>query len=314
MKEKRYKAEEIPVEVGFIDSSPLLSQPEALRQRADEQSYLFFKNLLPKNLILELRRRFLEKLEPLGIRKEDTYPMDGVVDLEKTDQMDRFVATTMPKETYLNILKEELFHELAHHGKLLQLYETLFDSTPLPHPRHIARVLIPGQKVSPTPMHQDYIQVQGSAEVWTCWIPLGDVPRKLGGLTILRGSHKDGVLEVTGASGAGGLEAIICESPHTWVEDDYEAGDVITFHSLTIHKALPNKMRNVIRLSCDYRYQSVDQPIEEKSLKPHLQIAEWDEIYKGWSNREIQYYWKDYDLKLTPWDESLRWQKERICD
>jgi hypothetical protein len=40
---------------------------------------------------------------------------------------------------------------------------------------------------------------------------------------------------------------------------DYEAGDVIVFHCLTTHAALPNQ-ENRLRVSGEYRWQLADQP------------------------------------------------------
>ena len=55
------------------------------------------------------------------------------------------------------------------------------------------------------PPHQDFIHIQGSPNVWTAWLPLGDCAHDLGGLSLLVGSHKVGVLAVSRALGAGGL-------------------------------------------------------------------------------------------------------------
>ena len=126
----------------------------------------------------------------------------------------------------------------------------------------------------PTPIHQDFIHIQGTRNVWTAWIPFGNIRGSLGGLAVLKGSHKQGVLAVTAAAGAGGLESILCNIDLPWVEHDYEIGDVLTFHSCTVHKSLPNLMGNRVRLSCDYRYQPGDEDLEEKSLKPHMQLAD----------------------------------------
>jgi hypothetical protein len=45
---------------------------------------------------------------------------------------------------------------------------------------------------------------------------------------------------------------------------------------------------------------------------PHCGIS-WDEVYKGWQNPDVQYYWKKYDMRLSPWNDLIKWQKDRIC-
>ena len=65
---------------------------------------------------------------------------------------------------------------------------------------------------------------------------------ELGGLSVLRGSHREKVLDVTTAPGAGGNESILCGLDYAWVQDHYECGDILTFPSHMVHKALPESM------------------------------------------------------------------------
>ena len=54
-----------------------------------------------------------------------------------------------------------------------------------------------------------------------------------------------------------------------------------------------------IRLSLDYRYQPVSEPVHASSLKPHMGVLDWDEIYRDWSDDALKYYWKQLDLTVT---------------
>lgn len=67
-----------------------------------------------------------------------------------------------------------------------------------------------------------------------------------------------------------------------------------------------------MRLSCDFRYQPLSEPIEEKSLQPHCLVLEWEEIYAEWDNKDLQYYWKKHELKNAEWDESIRGAKPGV--
>ena len=40
----------------FEDSAPLIGNPERLRERASRDGFLFFRGLLPEDLVLPLRR------------------------------------------------------------------------------------------------------------------------------------------------------------------------------------------------------------------------------------------------------------------
>jgi hypothetical protein len=54
-----------------------------------------------------------------------------------------------------------------------------------------------------------------------------------------------------------------------WVTTDYQAGDVIVFHCLTTHAALPNRERRM-RFSAEYRWQLADQPAPRRLvIGPH---------------------------------------------
>jgi hypothetical protein len=305
------------VVTGFSDSTELLAAPERLRARAAEDGLLFFKQLLPKELLLELRGQIMEIVGRHGWIRRGTNPMDGFADLDAIAAADaqdkslKYIGVT--RQAYREIQCLELFHTLPHHPKLIALYETLFEASVLPHPRHIARVLLPAPSFSPTPPHQDYIYIQGTHNFWTLWFPLGDCPIELGGLSVLRGSHREGVLGVTDAPGAGGKESILCGKEYEWVQDNYQCGDVITFPSHMVHKGLPNRLGDRIRVSIDLRYQPAAEELDEKSLEPHMNVANWEEIYRGWKNDKLKYYWKSKQLRLAPWDASLMQNKEKIC-
>jgi len=302
---------------GFTDSTPLLMAPNELRARADEEGFLFFKSFLPKDVLLELRGQILEIVDRYGWLKNGTERMDGIGDLEaiaRDDSRDpKWKYIGVGEKAYRDVQHLELFHALQHHPRLIALYEKLFRAGVIPHPRAIARVLLPAPSLAPTPPHQDYIYIQGTHTFWTCWFPLGDCPVELGGLSLLRGSHREKVLDVSKALGAGGSESHLCGLDYAWVQDNYECGDIVTFPSHMVHKALPNQLRDRIRLSCDYRFQSIEEEIDPSSLQPHIGSTTWEEIYRDWKSEKLKYYWKSNSLKSSVWDPSLLTSKEKIC-
>jgi hypothetical protein len=305
------------VKVGLPDSSDLLKDPEALRKRADIDGFLFFRNLLPRDAVMQLRMQFLEICKRYNYVLPGTDLSEGRVNPPAVERLfesgDPIRGIGAGKEAYADAQRLEAFHSMPHAPQLTGVFEVLFDAEVFPHPRNIARIMLPREEQTPTPAHQDFIHIQGTEEVWTAWMPVGDCPRELGGLSILPGSHKDGTLPVKAAEGAGGLEVYLCGTDYVWYEHDYAAGDVLTFHSHTVHKALPNMRRDTIRFSCDFRYQPAHLEIEKKSLRPHYDILSWEEIYKDWKEDTFKFYWKSKDLKMGRWDEAIRWQKEDIC-
>lgn len=297
----------------FADATPLLANPDELAAQAERDGYLFFRGLLPEKPLLTIRRQMLEILQRWDLLDKDADLMEGLADERAADRHAFDPARGsdgIHENLYFEIQKLELFHKAAHEPALLNVFRSLFRTETFPHPKTIARIVLPGSK--PTPPHQDFIHNQGTPNTWTAWFPLGDCPRELGGISVLEGSHHSGIIHVAAQEGAGGLESILCGMDLEWAEGDYRLGDVILFDSRTVHKALPQTVGNRIRLSCDFRYQPAHEPLDPKSLLSHGRY-EWEKIYAGWTDTALQYYWKNCELKFSVWDESIRWQKEKIC-
>jgi len=85
--------------------------------------------------------------------------------------------------------------------------------------------------------------------MFTSWVPLGEVPRSLGGLAVQPGSQRGNRVRYRP----------LAHLESGWVTTDYEPGDVLVFHCLTTHAALPNR-ESRMRFSAEYRWQLADQP------------------------------------------------------
>ncbi len=289
----------------FQEHNALLDDPQAMRLQMEKDGFLFFRGLLPAEEIVALRRKILQICYSYGWIAPGTELMDGIAD-PSADGMEPFCGVGVPPAAYGDVQCLESFHRLAHNPAVVDMLGKLFDETVLVHALKIARLMIPAKGNAPTPAHQDHIFIQGSKTVYTCWMPLGDCPRELGGLSVLRGSHKLGILPVREAEGAGGRHVIFEDGmEQEWFETDFRVGDVLVFHSLTVHKSIPNRTENQIRLSTDYRYQPPSLPIEVKSITPHCNVLPWEEIYAGWESEDLKYYWEQYELDFQEHDPSL---------
>ncbi len=299
----------------FVDSTPLLADPEALRARGDEDGYLFFKGLLPAEDVRRVRADLLGVVARHGWLRAGGDPMEGLLDVEALSGVPEEQMRTdigVSHAAYDDAQRLESVHRLPHHPHLLALYETLFGGPVLAHPRHIIRMVTPHPALVPTPQHQDFPLIQGTPRTWTCWFPVGDCPRDRGALTVLSGSHRGGYLPIQASPGAGSIAAQTCPWEDDWVEGDFEIGDVLTFPSFTVHRALPSRQRDRIRLSLDVRYQPVGEPVEAKSLQPHCGLS-WDEIYAGWERADLCRYWHRSPLTMAPWNPTYLQPQRRIC-
>jgi hypothetical protein len=81
------------------------------------------------------------------------------------------------------------------------------------------------------------------------------------------------------------------------------AGDVLVFHSLTVHKGIENRSAR-LRMSMDCRYQRVRDPFNADNANPDGQPLSWEEVYAGWHSDTHKYYWTRLDLTEAPFDRT----------
>ncbi|HEX3759249.1 MAG TPA: phytanoyl-CoA dioxygenase family protein, partial [Kofleriaceae bacterium] len=103
--------------------------------------------------------------------------------------------------------------------------------------------------------HQDAAYLQDAAAVWTAWLALGPCPRSLGPLAVWPGSHRLGLRAHAPVIAGGGVVGIDVPDDVAWAASDLEAGDVVLFSALTVHRALDNVTADRLRVSVDYRYR-----------------------------------------------------------
>ena len=283
------------------DSKALLDDLPALRERFDEDSYLYFRNVVDRDKVMALRKRMLRTLAEGGWVREAPYLMRGVATAPPVREGDDdFFAV------YDEVQRLEEFHTLAHDESLMRIMRQVLGESAFPHPLKIARLGFPAHYEVSTPPHQDYPNNQGTPNLTAAWIPIGECPTELGGLAVLRGSHRHGLLPLDTDLGAGNRKAVLPQElleEHRWVTTDFSAGDVILFRALTVHAALHNASEFFMRISVDFRYQLEGEELTEICLKPHFERLTWDEIYSRWNSDRYQYYWKDLDYKVVPFEQ-----------
>ncbi|MGC5033401.1 phytanoyl-CoA dioxygenase family protein [Micromonospora sp. DT229] len=269
-----------------------------LRQRIDTDGYLFLKGLLPTAEVAAVRADILRLCAEADWLAEGGAG-DGVVDVTASCQPPdpRYYAV------YQRVISLESFNRLAHATPLLDMMKTLLGHDDvIPRPARLARLIFPQPDVGATPPHQDYPHEQGTPEAYTAWVPLGKVPRQQGGLAVWPGSHRHGVFDHGFVPGVGGLGIRVDGLGASWLTADFDPGDVVVFHSMTVHKALPNRTADRIRISADFRYQRASTPLAPHMLEPSGGKLSWADVYAGWSSDGLKYYWKQWDLTTTPYD------------
>ncbi len=286
----------------FRVSNELLGDGPGLRARMADEGYLFFKGLQDAEALLSLRRSTLEILRDAGWVSAEAPLMDGVANIEhRCTEGDAKYAVT-----YHEAWKQEAFHNIGHAPEVMDVLSLIMDAEVFSHPQKICRMWFPQFTEHTTPVHQDFVHFQGNFDTYTCWTPLGDCPVELGGLALVPHSHKvERVLDHHFSLGAGRLNVNTDAYAGEWHSNDYEVGDCLMFHSLTLHRALPNETEDRLRLSLDNRYTAKGAPVSAHMLTPHLDAhhaLSWEEVYADWQSDEFKYYWHEDSLQVVPQD------------
>ena len=259
--------------VPFVESDSR-AEPQALRNTMAEQGYLFFRGLVPVQDVLALRRDILTLCQEAGWLDSERDLMEAVI---RPDMQPTMEGQPEYNALYRRILTQvPRFHAFPTHPALMEVAAALLGTTTasvLVHPRRIGRLTFPRLASATTPAHQDHFYIRGTLDTYSCWASIGDCPRELGGLAVAPGTHHAGFQDHTEKFPAAvGGRGIPVDNISEWHTSDYRAGDVLFFHSCTIHKALPNQTPNTLRLSTDNRYQREGEAIDAGALRPHLDL------------------------------------------
>ena len=289
----------------FRVSNEALDAPTELRQRLEDDGYLFLRDFQNADALRDLRLQILQRIDHCSdwiLPGSDL--TDGRVDASK--------ACTEPHNEYRDVYREMYMlrgvHAIPHDAGLLAMLDGVIDGRTMPHPQKIVRLWFPHYTQHTTPFHQDFVHFQSNLEVLTVWTPLSDCPMELGPLGLIEGSHKVGkVVDHHFSLGAGGQKVDAPESRGIARCNDFELGDTLIFGCLMVHGALPNLTEDQLRVSLDNRYHQAGLPISENMLLPHLRAHQsWDTVYEDWpADDPLRYYWEQEQFQRVPTDTSF---------
>jgi hypothetical protein len=266
----------------------------SLKDEMDSQGYLLIRGLLPPDDLIPLLSDITQIVYAAGWLLPDHSPLERMADASAAcgDPDPSF------KRAYEQVFNLESFHALAHHPALRQMMNLLVGPQLLIHPKPIGRLIFPNCARLIVHGHQDHKAIAGDAESFTAWMPLHDCPAELGPLQILEASHHFGL---QGADPATGLIDKETARGGDWVGGQINAGDVLIFHSLTVHAASPNTS-NQLRISVDCRFQDSGRAINPAELvfPGSSRGRSWETTYANWRSDELKYFWKRMPLQLKP--------------
>jgi hypothetical protein len=232
------------------------------------EGYLFFRRLGPKEKILTARRDVIAVCQRAGWCDADG-KWSGAGPFTEGDK--EYMAV------YKEVIKLPSFLAVPEDAAFMNLMGEIVDGPAILHRLRIGRITFPSNVAQTTAAHQDHWYIRGTPATYTIWLPLGDCPTALGGLALLPRSHTHGFIEhrldaQKKYAGHGLADDQLPAGAGEWVTGDFELGDFLVFHSLTIHKALPNLTPDRLRISTDNRYQREGDTIAEISTKTHYNL------------------------------------------
>jgi len=267
-----------------------------LQDDMESEGYLLVKNAIPRDAIRHLLEQITGILAVAGWLQPGHDPLDRVANNNAAcgDPDPKF------KSVYHQVFNLEAFHALPHHPELRRVMKMLSGERLLVHPKPIGRLIFPHCERLTVHAHQDYRFMGGDPECFTAWIPMHDCPLEVGPLQILEGSHRFGfqkhedenlhVPEIPTANARGG----------EWIGGEITAGDVLLFHSLTVHAASPNFSRQ-LRISLDCRFQDYRRALHPANLAFAGDSGKsWEKTYADWRSDDLKYYWKSLPLAFRP--------------
>jgi hypothetical protein len=270
--------------------------PEDVRTELRERGYILARKAIPARAVQQVLGEVTSILSAEGWLLAQYNPHERRADPSAAcgDPDPRF------KRTYQQVFSLAAFHALPHHPSLKRVMKMVVGNRLLVHPKPIGRLIFPQCKELTVHAHQDYRFMGGDPECFTVWIPLHDCPVDMGPLQVMEGSHLHGfqehvhenlhVPEIPAQAAVGG----------EWVGGRINAGDVLIFHSLTVHAASPN-LSEQMRISIDCRFQDYSRVLNPANLAFAGESGKsWEKIYSGWNTDELKYYWKELPLNLTP--------------
>ena len=267
-----------PERFGFLRESSVDDEPGSLRQQMERDGYLYLREFWQRDAVQVVRDSLTSQLQRLGFLRPGTDPDDAVFNGREVGR-----AIGNPLDQHDPLLRDLLFGP-----RIADFFET-FLGGPVRHFDFVwFRTKGPGLG---SPIHCDLVYMgRGTHDLYTVWVPIGDIDLKMGGLLILEGSHNQSERlkpylsrDVDGycmnrkdaadyASGKKWWDGTLSKHP-VWLQralggrwltsPEFRMGDALIFNMTLVHGSLDNQTDR-FRLSTDIRFQLEEEPIDTR--------------------------------------------------
>jgi phytanoyl-CoA hydroxylase len=177
--------------VGWMRPTPITTPLAEMRRRFDQDGYIWVKNVMPREDVLDMREAYFTHLSQTGILKPGTSPREGIFD------------STQDPIVHNGVGGRDLPEDVERVKKLVEVHKHPFYLAFLEHPqlRQFVREFMGWEKDVlvkrtllrhnvpnglSTGVHYDRLFLRaGEADFLTAWVPIGDVAAEGGGLVYL---------------------------------------------------------------------------------------------------------------------------------
>jgi 1-deoxypentalenic acid 11beta-hydroxylase len=233
----------------LVDSAESLDDPAALTRFFDRDGYLYLSSVLDVSEVARVREELIAVLRAQGaVAEGSAEPVWTGMPITDINDDPLYSATS--------------YQALCESPTTMGVLERVFGAPVTVFRSTTIRYSVPNDEQHVTPPHQDHFFIGPNDDFRTAWIPLMEIPRTVGGLCLGVGSHRngirphveDGVHESYILKGRRQKGVPPDQIPEEWASTDFAPGDILIFHSSTVHWALPN-VSDKLRLSLDTRAQ-----------------------------------------------------------
>ena len=180
-------------QLGWLRSTPANASIDEIRQRLQDDGYVWVKSVLPREDVLGMREHFFSQFAGTGLLKPGTAPVDGIYNAADDVSLHRGVGGGNPQgDEELRRLTDAhttaQYLQFVNHSALRKMVRDItgWEEEVMLH-RTLLRHCVPGG--SSTGIHYDKLFLRGGGAFFlTAWVPIGDVSSIGGGLHYLSDS------------------------------------------------------------------------------------------------------------------------------
>ena len=258
----------IPVILTKSNSTELKeTNKEKINYSFKKDGYVYLKNFLDINKILSIRKEYFSLFPKNSILQENSTEIEGLFNGKKFN-----IPHGVKGHPAYDIVRQENFNELAYHTKILNLISQISNNKNIKVlKRKIIRHFYQHSNIA-AKAHMDYTYLnEGTKQVFTAWIPLGDCSVETGGLIYLQDSHNlklESIKEMFPESKdkkwiTSDLTNLATKTCKKWMYNNYKAGDIVIHSPFLIHASL-DCSSEYMRLSTDIRYVAYGEKVDER--------------------------------------------------